>query len=78
MAQFKKSIWVQAVEQKCAECVYDPGSGGNWREQVENCQGTDCPLYPLRPLPGGKKHAENPVIPNLVERRRLESEQAKG
>ncbi|MEN8131868.1 MAG: hypothetical protein ABFS45_17125 [Pseudomonadota bacterium] len=70
MAQFSKSVYVEAVNQKCAECVYDPGSPGTWREQVKGCCGFDCSLYPIRPLPNGEKHAENPVIPNQVERQR--------
>jgi hypothetical protein len=73
MAQFSKKVWVKAVEQKCAECIYDPGSGGGtWREQVMACSDSSCPLYHIRPLPEGEKHAENPLIPNLVERRRHE------
>ena len=73
MAQFQKSIYVRATEMKCAECVYDPLAGqGSWREQVKNCKGSTCPLYPIRPLPDGEKHAENPVIPDLVSQRRKE------
>ena len=39
------------INAKCIECVYDPlGGDGSWRQQVQNCLGTDCPLYPVRPL----------------------------
>ena len=70
MAQFSKAIWVEAVTQKCVECIYDPNSGnGSWREQIKQCTATDCPLYPVRPLPMGEKQPENPVIPNLVKDR---------
>lgn len=73
MAQFPKSIYVNAVDMKCAECVYDPiGGPGTWREQVKNCRGYTCPLYPIRSLPHGQKHAENPVIPDLVKQRQEE------
>jgi len=41
----------KAVNNKCKECIYDPLSGlGTWRQQVEGCTSTDCPLYPVRPL----------------------------
>lgn len=76
MAQFPKSVWIKAVEQKCAECIYDPSQpGGTWRNQVLACTDAACPLYPIRPLPQGLKHAENPAIPNLVKRRQLEAKE---
>lgn len=76
MAQFPKAIWVKAVEQKCAECIYDPGSlGGSWREQVSACSDASCPLYPVRPLPAGQKHESDAVIFNLGARRRQELRQ---
>ncbi len=68
MAQYKK-----AIEMKCAECIYDPGSGeGTWREQVQQCTDHSCPLFNVRPLPQGCKHPETIVIHNVVEERRLE------
>lgn len=40
----------------CKWCIYDPnGGGGSWRQQVEACTATDCPLYPVRPKSAGKK-----------------------
>ena len=34
----------------CCECIYDPiGGQGSWRQQVEACPATTCPLYPIRP-----------------------------
>lgn len=73
MAQFSKAVWVKAVEMKCVECIYDPSGGnGTWREQVEGCTDETCPLYPVRPLPEGRKHETEALIPNLVERRREE------
>ena len=73
MAQFKKSIYVKLLEQKCIECIYDPGcGGGTWREQVKACTSYSCPLYPIRPLPSGEKHASEPEIPDLGKIRRDE------
>ncbi len=40
-----------AVNAKCKECVFDPHALGNWREQVADCRGVNCPLYSLRPVP---------------------------
>jgi len=39
----------QAVDQKCKECIYDPYQKGAWREQVQACTASDCPLYAVRP-----------------------------
>ena len=78
MAQFKKAIYVEAVIQKCAECIYDPYDTGTWREQVKHCTATDCTLYPIRPLPNGEKHAENPVILNRVKRRQQDKSASGG
>jgi hypothetical protein len=39
----------QAINAKCKDCIYDHLAGGTWRDQVERCGGTDCPLYPHRP-----------------------------
>lgn len=45
MASLKKCI-----EEKCKDCTYDPMAGGTWREQVELCRVTSCPLYDVRPV----------------------------
>ena len=37
------------INAKCKECVYDSGSPGTWRKQVENCTSYGCPLYDIRP-----------------------------
>lgn len=45
-----------AVNAKCRSCIYDPGSGnGTWREQVEACTSSNCPLHPFRPISGAKR-----------------------
>lgn len=39
-----------AVTAKCKECIYDPiGNAGTWRQQVEACTVTSCPLFNYRP-----------------------------
>ena len=46
----------KAVSDFCRYCIYDPSPGlGTWREQVEGCPATDCPLYPVRPLSTRKR-----------------------
>jgi len=39
---------VKAIDKMCRECIYDPGNG-SWREQVERCTSSKCPLYTHRP-----------------------------
>ena len=34
---------------KCIECIADPCDTGTWRQQVEACNSTDCPLHEVRP-----------------------------
>lgn len=54
--QNKRPSKVKAINAKCRECIYDPVSGtGNWRQQVEACTSTSCPLYVVRPLSSGEK-----------------------
>ncbi|MCU0767569.1 MAG: hypothetical protein MUE39_09370 [Gammaproteobacteria bacterium] len=39
-----------AINRKCRECIYDAKSGaGTWRQQIEACTATTCPLWPVRP-----------------------------
>jgi hypothetical protein len=38
-----------AINAMCYECIYDKSDTGTWRQQVEACQSTNCPLYHLRP-----------------------------
>lgn len=47
----------KCIDNQCKECIYDGCSGnGSWREQVEACTSTKCPLYQVRPLAVGHKH----------------------
>ena len=40
-----------AIDGMCKHCIYDPFSGlGTWRQQVESCTATGCPLWSVRPL----------------------------
>lgn len=68
MASYK-----QSVNMKCAECIYDPCGHGTWRQQVEACTDSSCPLYGVRPLADGKTHTDTFVVPNIVEMRRVET-----
>lgn len=41
----------RAINAYCKYCTYDPlCGGGTWRQQVEACTVTQCPLWPVRPL----------------------------
>jgi len=46
----KKRSRKQAIEEYCKECSYDPEDKGTWRQQIEACVMTDCPLYEFRPV----------------------------
>lgn len=43
------------IDANCMWCSYDPLDIGNWRQQVEGCNVTNCPLYSVRPTSRGKK-----------------------
>ena len=39
-----------AINAMCRYCIYDPGGGnGTWREQVQACSSSNCPLHAVRP-----------------------------
>jgi hypothetical protein len=39
-----------AIDAFCKACIYDPGNGnGAWREQVDACSSSNCPLHEVRP-----------------------------
>ena len=58
-----------AIDAMCKSCLYDPGNGnGGWREQVQGCSSSNCPLHPVRPLPvkvtkSGKDARNGPLPP---------------
>jgi hypothetical protein len=45
-----KKSYKKYVEDMCKACIYDPGAEGAWRQQVEACTATSCPLYEVRPV----------------------------
>ena len=54
----------QAIAEYCKECSYDPEDkgAGTWRQQIEACVMSDCPLYEFRPLP----RTNSPTLPSGV------------
>ncbi len=42
----------KAIALHCKDCIYDSHCSGNWRQQVEACTISDCPLYDHRPITG--------------------------
>ena len=51
----------QAINTKCKECIFDPGSPGTWRQQVSFCTSFNCPLYEVRPKTVIPKNKGKPV-----------------
>lgn len=49
----------KAINDKCKSCIYDSTNGGTWRQQVELCAVTTCPLYALRPLAMPRGNGQN-------------------
>jgi hypothetical protein len=48
-----------SIDAFCKRCIYDPGNGnGAWREQVQGCSSTSCPLHAVRPM--SKKAVSSP------------------
>lgn len=39
----------KCIAEMCKDCIYDTEEVGSWRAQVEACEVTTCPLYPVRP-----------------------------
>jgi hypothetical protein len=48
------------VHAKCVECIFDERAAGygTWRQQVEACTATACPLWAIRPMPTEKDEDE--------------------
>jgi len=57
----------KAINDKCRDCNYDQLDKGTWRQQVEACRCTDCPLYPYRPVSKASKSTEIDAISDLTE-----------
>ena len=56
----KKRSMRAAINAYCKECTYDDAfkGGGTWREQVEACTVTKCPLHEFRPKSRPRKNNE--------------------
>ena len=37
------------VDSNCVYCTYDDQANGTWRQQLEACAVTECPLHSVRP-----------------------------
>ncbi len=59
--QAKQAGFKGKINAKCIECIYDPLQGqGNWRQQVQACTDTGCPLYEVRPTSKPAKQKKTP------------------
>ena len=47
-----------AIDAMCKSCLWDPRAEGlgTWRQQIEACTDSGCPLYPHRPRSQGLRH----------------------
>ena len=52
-----------AINAQCYECIYDKSDIGSWRQQVQACPSTLCPLYRVRPT----SNAALEKLPNDLE-----------
>ena len=64
----KKPSLRKAINAKCMECICDSGAPGTWRQQVERCTATGCPLYQLRPVSKPPKRQSLPREVNSAVR----------
>ena len=39
----------KSINAMCKDCIYDKAEPGTWRQQVEKCDITACPLHRVRP-----------------------------
>ncbi|GEM_PF-1533161 len=44
----------KAINLNCKQCIYDPFVKGTWRQQVETCGMSKCPLWEFRPKSSAK------------------------
>mgnify|MGYP001025514568 FL=1 len=49
----------KAINEFCKWCIYDAEDRGTWREQVQNCNSKECPLFNFRPLTVGAKREDH-------------------
>ena len=64
MADKQQRSRKQAIAEYCKECSYDPEDegAGTWRQQIEACVMSDCPLYEFRPM----SRTNSPTLPSGV------------
>jgi hypothetical protein len=55
------------IDQHCKSCSYDKEDAGGWRQQVAECQGFTCKLYPVRPLPANTTFEDFSMITEEVK-----------
>lgn len=55
-----------AIDGMCKNCLYDKLQPGTWRQQIEACTSTQCPLYNLRPTPITVKIGPNRANPETT------------
>ena len=49
----------KSINDKCKDCTYHPtNQGGSWRQQVEACTVTSCPLWEVRPVSSSGKNED--------------------
>lgn len=58
----------KAINAKCKECIYEAGSAGGWRQQVQACNSHKCPLFNVRPLSSTKVPRKAEVLQLKTER----------
>ena len=49
----------KSTNEHCKQCIYDPLSGGTWRQQVEACTAPNCALFEVRPKSRPRKIKEH-------------------
>lgn len=72
MATTKSIGRAEAVAAHCVQCIYDPGAGGTWRDQVDGCTAFGCALHAWRPQrEAGNTRREGVALAEaLAEKRR--------
>ena len=49
----------KAIDEYCKQCIFDEKAGmGTWRQQVEGCPMSDCPLFEYRPISRTRRSKE--------------------
>ena len=67
-----KTEWRRRVNENCKACIYDPCVAGDWRQQVELCTCTGCPIWEIRPI--SSTAADQSLLRILMKESSLDSE----